>query len=188
MQYNVRGENLEVTPALSDFVEKKIGRLEKYFDSPPTTDANVTLRVERDDQSAEVTIPLSGVILRAEESQADMYSAIDQVADKLERQIRKHKTKINRKFRKDGSIRTLFKELEEKNGSSLSLEDEEEDQDQIEIVRKKKFDLKPMDEEEAVLQMDMLGHTFFVFSNALTNEVNVVYKRRDGRYGLIEPE
>lgn len=186
MNYAIRGENIEVTSALKDYVEKKIGRLDRYFDAPPVSDVNVTLRVIRDDHSVEVTIPLPGVILRGEETNTDMYAAIDLVVDKLERQIRKHKTKINRKFRQDGSIRTLFKDSDSPDVPELTESDSGDDS--IEIVRKKKFDLKPMDEEEAVLQMDMLGHNFFVFSNALTNQVNVVYKRRDGRYGLIEPE
>ncbi|MDP5275893.1 ribosome hibernation-promoting factor, HPF/YfiA family [Chengkuizengella axinellae] len=182
MKYNIRGVNIEVTSALRDYVEKKIGKLERYFDAPPTSDVHVTLSVLKDLQNVEVTIPLTGVILRAEEKSEDMYASIDLVLDKLERQIRKHKTKVNRKFRQEGSLRTLFKE----NGNLFSQTNIEEEDD-LEVVRNKKFTLKPMDLEEAILQMNMVGHSFFVFSNMDTEEVNVVYKRDDGKYGLIEP-
>jgi len=125
---------------------------------------------------------MPGVILRAEETHTDMYAATDIVVEKLERQIRKHKTKVNRKFRQEGSLKTLF--AEHVNGNSGN----EEEEGVIEIVRNKRFALKPMDAEEAILQMDMLGHNFFVFANAENDQVSVVYKRRDGRYGLIEPD
>jgi len=184
MKFNVRGENIEVTEALREYVEKKVGRIEKYFDTPPTSDVNVTMKVVKDVHSVEVTVQLPGVVLRGEEQEEDMYAAIDLVVEKVERQIRKHKTKINRKFRQEGSLRTLFKE-EQLNGKSF--EDDEDDED-LQIVRTKRFNFKPMDTEEAILQMDMLGHSFFVYSNAETDEMNVVYKRKDGKYGLIEPE
>lgn len=180
MNLNIRGENLEVTKALREYVEKKLGRLDKYFDAPPQS-ANVTLSVERGQHIVEVTIPLSGVLLRAEERQEDMYASVDLVVDKLERQIRKHKTKVNRKFVREGGLRNLFVE----NGSA-GVADEEEEDDLL-VVRTKRFTMKPMDVEEAILQMDLLGHNFFVFSNMDTNEINVVYRRGDGRYGLIEP-
>ncbi|RXT03988.1 ribosome-associated translation inhibitor RaiA [Ammoniphilus sp. CFH 90114] len=183
MRYNIRGENIEVTPALREYVEKKVGRLEKYFDDiSPSTEAHVTLRVLRDEHTIEVTIPMPGVILRAEDTHTDMYAATDLVVEKLERQIRKHKTKVNRKFRQEGSLKTLF--AEPVNGAAV----EEEEEGKIEIVRNKRFAMKPMDAEEAVLQMDMLGHNFFVFANVDNDGVSVVYKRKDGRYGLIEPE
>jgi putative sigma-54 modulation protein len=182
MRYSIRGENIEVTPALREYVEKKVGRLEKYFDDiSPNTDAHVTLRVARDGNTIEVTIPMPGVILRAEDTHADMYAAIDLVVEKLERQIRKHKTKVNRKFRQEGSLKTLFAETV----PGVAVEDED---NAIDFVRNKRFTLKPMDAEEAALQMDMLGHSFFVFSNSDTDQVSVVYRRRDGRYGLIEPD
>ena len=183
MKYSIRGENVEVTPALREYVEKKVGRLERYFDdNAPNTEAHVTLRVLKDEHTIEVTIPMPGVILRAEETHTDMYAATDIVVEKLERQIRKHKTKVNRKFRQEGSLKTLF--AEHVNGNSGN----EEEEGVIEIVRNKRFALKPMDAEEAILQMDMLGHNFFVFANAENDQVSVVYKRRDGRYGLIEPD
>ncbi|MBU9722266.1 MULTISPECIES: ribosome hibernation-promoting factor, HPF/YfiA family [Bacillaceae] len=182
MNFNIRGENLEITPALRDYVEKKVGKLERYFDFEPTPDVNVKMSVINNDQKVEITIPLPKLLLRAEEKHTDMYAAIDLVIEKLERQIRKHKTKVNRKFRQDDSLKYMFKnDLE-------PLAEETPESDEIEVVRTKKFDLKPMDAEEAILQMDMLGHNFFVFSDAVSGSTNVVYKRKDGRYGLIEPE
>ncbi len=179
MNYNIRGERMDVTGALRDYLEKKLSKLERYFDAPPTSEVQVTMSVIKDLHTVEVTIPLSGVVLRAEEKNADMYASIDLVVDKLERQIRKHKTKVNRKFRQEGGLKTLFNESFGSNGM-----DEEED---FEVVRTKRFMLKPMDIDEAILQMNMIGHTFFVFANMDTEQVNVVYKRNDGKYGLIEP-
>ncbi len=182
MNFNIRGENLEVTPALREYVEKKVSKLEKYFDTIPSSDVHVKLSVLNNDQKVEITIPMPKLLLRAEEKHADMYAAIDLVIEKLERQIRKHKTKVNRKFRGDDSLKYMFKnELE-------PLAEEDFSEDEIEVVRTKRFDLKPMDAEEAILQMDMLGHSFFVFSSSISGFTNVVYKRKDGRYGLIEPE
>lgn len=183
MNYNIRGERIEVTEALKDYVEKKVGKLERYFETPPTSDVNVKLSVNRDQHNVEVTIQLPGLLLRAEENNPDMYASIDLVTDKLERQIRKHKTKINRKFRQEGSIRSLLKDGNGTASTAVATQDEEE----LELVRTKRFALKPMDVEEAILQMNLIGHSFFVFSNMDTEEVNVVYKRDDGKYGLIEP-
>ncbi|WP_028403328.1 ribosome hibernation-promoting factor, HPF/YfiA family [Ectobacillus panaciterrae] len=175
MKFNIRGENIEVTPALGEYVEKKLSKLDRYFDTFP--EIKVNLRVYSDKQRVEVTIPFSDLMLRAEETHDDMYAAIDLVVDKLERQIRKHKTKVNRKIR----TKAVFVGTE-----ALVAVQEEVEEDDIELVRTKRFDLKPMDVEEAVLQMNMLGHNFFVFTNSDTNETNVVYTRRDGKYGLIE--
>src|SRR5690625_4867012 len=185
MNYNIRGENIEVTQPIREYVEKKIGKLNKYFDTPPTSDVHVNLSVYNDEQQIEVTITMTDLLLRAEESHTDLYAATDLVVDKLERQIRKYKTKVNRKFRQKGAPKHIFAELEQK---ARERREEEEAEDEIEIVRTKRFNLKPMDSEEAVLQMDMLDHSFFVFTNADTGKTNVVYRRRDGRYGLIEPE
>lgn len=182
MKFNIRGNNLEVTPALREYAEKKLSRLERYFDTPLESAVNVRLAVQRDEHKVEVTIPLPGVLVRAEEASDDMYASLDLVVEKLERQIRKYKTKINRKFRQEGGPRSQWKDPDAHNGEA------EVEEDAPEVVRIKRFSLKPMDVEEAILQMDMLGHNFFVFSNADTNRVNVVYRRRDGRYGLIEPE
>lgn len=181
MKFNIRGEQIEVTEALRDYVEKKLSRLERYFETPLAADVNVTLSVVRGLHSVEVTIPIVGVMLRAEEKSEDMYASIDVVIDKLERQIRKHKTKVNRKVRQNGGLRVLFKESFDAN-AVRQLEEEED----FEVVRTKRFTLKPMDVDEAILQMNMIGHNFFVFANADTREVNVVYKRSDGKYGLIE--
>lgn len=187
MNFNIRGRQIDVTDALKEYAEKKLNRLERYFDSPLTSDGLVTLGTIRGLHTVEVTIPLTGVMLRAEDRSDDMYSSIDAVVDKLERQIRKHKTKINRKFRQDGGLKTLFVEGSAVNGG-VATSEHEEDLDEFEVVRTKRFFLKPMDVEEAILQMNMIGHNFFVFSNIDSKEVNVVYKRDDGKYGLIEQD
>ncbi|MDX6151740.1 ribosome hibernation-promoting factor, HPF/YfiA family [Marinococcus sp. PL1-022] len=197
MNFNIRGENLEVTPALRGYVEKKVSKLERYFDTTPVADVHVNMEVQNSEKILEVTIPMPQLLLRAEETHTDMYAAIDLATDKLERQIRKYKTKVNRKFRQNGKTSEVFKanieELNEEiaNGGvkEAPLTDEvTEEDDSLEIVRTKRFNLKPMDTEEAILQMDMLGHNFFVFANSVSGDTSVVYKRRDGRYGLIEPE
>ncbi|MFC6334872.1 ribosome hibernation-promoting factor, HPF/YfiA family [Paenibacillus septentrionalis] len=181
MNYTIRGQRFEVTDALRDYAEKKLSRLEKYFDPSITSEVNVTLSVTKGQHTVEVTIPISGMFLRAEERSDDMYASIDLVIDKLERQIRKHKTKLNRKLRQASGNKMIFQD----NQSAVSVLDEEED---FELVRTKRFTFKPMDVEEAILQMNMLGHSFFVFSNSDTKTVNVVYKRSDGKYGLIEQQ
>ncbi|MDF1507861.1 ribosome-associated translation inhibitor RaiA [Robertmurraya sp. DFI.2.37] len=184
MNFNVRGENIEVTPAIREYVEKKIAKLERYFTETPEANVHVNLKTYNDKRSkVEVTIPMQSLVLRAEEIHDDMYAAIDLITDKLERQIRKHKTKVNRKFREKGGVNTLFASFEEPDAPVT-----EEEQEELEVVRQKSFDLKPMDSEEAILQMNMLGHNFYVFTNAETNLTNVVYKRKDGRYGLIEAQ
>ena len=193
LNYNVRGENIEVTPAIRDYVESKVGKIEKYFDEVPEANVHVNLKVYSDSQGkAEVTISLPNIVLRAEETSPDLYGSIDLVSDKLERQIRKYKTKVNRKFRRqtaelpDAISPDLVEETsnldDELNGGS---QDEGSD---IRIVRTKRFDLKPMNAEEAVLQMDMLGHNFFVYLDGETESTNIVYKRDDGDYGLIETD
>lgn len=182
MKYNIRGENVEVTGAIKEYIEKKVSKLERYFDTPPTSDVNVNLSVYNEEQQIEVTIPMTNLLLRAEEQHTDLYAAIDLVVDKLERQIRKYKTKVNRKVRQKGAPKHIFAEMEKE-----AVQSDQEETDELEIVRTKRFDLKPMDSEEAILQMDMLGHTFYVFTNAESGDTNVVYRRRDGRYGLIEP-
>lgn len=176
IRYNVRGENIEVTDSLREYVEKRLSKLEKYFDLSSDVNAHVNLRVYPDHSAkVEVTIPLPYLVLRAEDTTDDMYKSIDFVSEKLERQIRKYKTRINKRSREKG-IKDFFNESVE----------EEEAPSKFKIVRNKHLSLKPMDAEEAVLQMDMLGHNFFVFEDADTNGTSIVYKRRDGRYGLIE--
>jgi putative sigma-54 modulation protein len=186
MKFNIRGENIQVTAALREYVEKKVGRLAKYFETPQPAEAQVTMRVLRNEATIEVTIPLGGVIIRAEETHDDMYAAIDLVAEKLERQIRKHKTKLMRKLRVETNNKAILRDSEPV--AVLTKDEDEEEDVEIDIVRTKRFNLKPMDAYEAVMQMDMLGHNFFVFQNSETNDVNVVYRRNDGRYGLIEPK
>lgn len=179
MNINIRGKNIELTPPLKDHVERRIGKLDRYFED--LEEAQVTLSVEKDRHRVEVTAPLNGIILRGEEETTDMYSSVDMVLDKLEKQIKKHKTRLSKKI-KQNSLLDLVPQ-QPTNGHAEELEEMEP-----EIVRTKRFAIKPMPVEEAVLQMNLLGHSFFVFSNAETQEVNVVYKRKDGNYGLIEPE
>ena len=173
MKYNIRGDKLEVTNAINNYVESKSDRLNKYFKEDDIL-ANVLLRVRGNSQIIEVTIPTDKFILRSEEEDKDLYAAIDLVTDKLERQIRKNKTKINSKIKKN-----VIQNFE------LDLEDSFEDSD-TEILKRKKVDMKPMSEEEAILQMNMLGHSFFVFKNAENSSICVVYLRKDGNYGIIE--
>ncbi|WP_294344476.1 ribosome-associated translation inhibitor RaiA [uncultured Clostridium sp.] len=170
------GKNVDVTEALKDSVEKKLSRLDKYFTKEYT--ANVTLKVQKSSHTIEVTIPMDRIVIRCEETTDDMYTSIDFVVDKLERQIRKQKTKLSRNMYNE-SLR--FAEIKE---SAITSEPEEDGK----IVKTKKFAVKPMSAEEAVLQMELVGHNFFVYMNDKSNEVNVVYKRKDGNYGLIEPE
>lgn len=177
MKFNIRGENIEVTFAIREYVEKKVSKLERHLIKKEAANVNVNLKINPDKTSkVEVTISQPHLVLRAEETHMDMYAAIDLILDKLERQIRKYKTKVNRKYREKTGI-----------GAAFAIDINEEDtEDQLEVVRTKQFDLKPMDSEEAILQMDLIGHSFYVFTDADTNRTNVVYKRRDGRYGLIE--
>ncbi|MBD7912953.1 MULTISPECIES: ribosome-associated translation inhibitor RaiA [Clostridium] len=176
MKVNVMAKNIQLTSALKESVEKKISKLERYFS--PEVEAKVTLSVQKNRQIIEVTIPFNGVILRSEESTDDMYKSIDLVEDKLERQIRKQRTKLSRK-NTGGSLR-----YPSFNASDIKVEEEE----QQKIVKTKSFNVKPMSVDEAILQMELLGHNFFVYQDAETNKVSVTYKRKDGNYGLIEPE
>ena len=178
MKVTVIAKNIELTPALKEMVEKKISKLEKYFG--PNVEARATLSVQKNRQRVEVTIPFNGVILRGEEVTDDMYKSIDLVKEKLVRQIRKQRTKLSRK-NNSGSLR--YPEF-----NSLEFKNEDTDEDTSRIVKTKSFNVKPMSADEAVLQMELLGHSFFVYQDADTNNVSVVYKRKDGNYGLIEPE
>ncbi len=177
MNIILSGKNVDITDSLRDQVNKKVKKLERYFE--PGTEAQVTLTVQKNRHIIEVTIPFDGVIIRAEESTNDMYTSIDMVLDKLERQIHKHRTKLERKIR-TGAFRHEKPLFSEQIQSDEVVESK--------VVKTKRFAIKPMGTEEAVLQMDLIGHSFFVFTNAETEEVNVVYKRKDGNYGLIEPE
>ena len=176
LKFNIRGENVDLTDAIRDYVEKRISKINKFLEDNVDATAHVNLKVYKNKTfKVEVTIPLPYLTLRAEETSNDMYASIDLVTDKLERQIRKYKTKVNRKSREKG-----LKNLEFVPG------DDGAEDDTLKIVRTKEISLKPMDSEEAVLQMDMLGHDFFIFQDADTNGTSVVYRRNDGRYGLIE--
>ena len=180
LKFNIRGENIEVTPAIREHVETKIDKVERYFSEDVNATANVNLKVYNDKQTkVEVTIPMKNLTLRAEERNNDMYAAVDLIVDKLERQIRKHKTKVNRKFREREGAGVYFANVT-KNGADVEQDEE------FQIVRTKQFDLKPMDQEEAILQMNMLGHDFYIYTDAETDSTNIVYKRQDGKYGLIE--
>jgi len=178
MRISITGKNIEVSEYLQDLVEKKVGKLERYF--PKDTEALVTMAVERNRHIVEVTIPFDGGIIRGEEVTGDMYASIDNVLDKLEKQIIRHRTKLEKGL-KSGA----FKYDEPLFGGSYEEDAEDEGPS---IVRVKRFSLKPMSEEEAMLQLQLLGHDFFVFENAQTGDVNVLYARKDGNFGLIEPE
>ena len=181
MKLIISGKNIEVTDALRERTIKKMSRLERFFS--PETEAQVTLSVEKIRHIVEVTIPYKGMIFRAEVVNDDMYASLDKAIDILERQIKKNKTRLEKKLR-DGA----FVPTEAPMNLSPEAEEDVEEESEFKIVRSKKFAIKPMDVEEAILQMNLLGHEFFVFTNADTNLVNVVYKRKDGNYGLIEPE
>lgn len=174
MKFIIVGRNIEITSGLREAVEEKIGKLEKYFN--PGTEVHVTLSVEKERQKIEVTIPVKGSIIRSEQVSSDMYVSIDLVEEVIERQLKKYKNKIIDKHQSSESFSTLF------------LEDDDAGEEEIKIVRSKKFDMKPMYPEDACIQMELLGHSFFVFVNAETEQVNVVYKRKGDTYGLIEPE
>ena len=176
MRITITGRNIELTPGIKEAVEDKLSKLEKYF--KPDTDVNVTLSVEKERQKIEVTIPTKGHTIRAEEVSNDMYVSIDLVEETLERQLIKYRTKIiSKKMNAAASFKAEYLE-----------EQVEEDDEEIKIVRSKRYDLKPMYPEDACIQMELLGHDFFVFVNAETDEVNVVYKRKANTYGIIEPE
>jgi putative sigma-54 modulation protein len=173
MKTKVSGKNIEITEALRNAVQTKMEKVGKYFQTD--TEAQATLSVEKNRQIVEVTIPINGSLLRAEEETYDMYESIDRVVDKLNKQIQKYKTRLQRRYKGHDTIRFEY------------IPNIKEDEEEIKIVRTKRFPVKPMAAEEAVLQMELIGHSFFVFTNANTSEVNVVYKRKDGNYGLIEP-
>ncbi|UQS83307.1 ribosome hibernation-promoting factor, HPF/YfiA family [Bombilactobacillus thymidiniphilus] len=184
LKINVRGENIEVTDAIRDYVNKKLNNLNKYFKDTDKPIAHVNLKVYNDKTAkVEVTIPMVHLILRAEKNDPDMYKAIDDVFEKLERQIRKYKTRILKSNRGPG-----IKKIDLSGPNDSNLDETINESDDEQIVRTKRVSLKPMAAQEAVLQMDMLGHNFFVFEDTETNGTSIVYKRRDGRYGLIETD
>lgn len=171
MKFNIHGKNIEVTDAIKGYIESKIGRVEKYFKDTDLT-ATVTIRVRGKEQIVEVTIPASKMVLRAEEKHSDLYAAVDLVSDKLERQIRKNKTKARKNLKQT----IIFNDFDV--DASEVVDDS--------IVKRKVIDTKPMSEEEAILQMELIGHDFFLFKNDKTNDLCVVYKRKDKGYGILE--
>lgn len=173
MKYIIRRAKMENTDAIKGYIENKLARLDKYFQDSDEIEANVLTKVNGKNQTIEVTIPTKHFTLRNEETNEDLYAAIDKIVDKLERQIRKNKEKINKKVNK-----TLINDFEYDLVDEL-LEDEK-------IVKRKNVELKPIDEDEAIIQMEMLGHSFFVYKDVNTNEVCVLYKRKNGNYGIIE--
>lgn len=174
MRITISGRNIEITEGLRSAVEEKLGKLEKYF--TPETDIFVTLSVEKERQKIEVTIPVKGNIIRSEQVSNDMYVSIDLVEEIIERQLKKYKNKLIAQKQNATSFKKEF------------LDKESDADDEIKIIRTKRFGMKPMYPEDACVQMELLGHDFFVFRNAETDEVNVVYKRKANTYGLIEPE
>ncbi len=178
MDLIVRGKNIDVTQALQEHVEKHTGKIQRYFEKP--IKMNVLLSVVKDSQNVEVTVLIDGVIIRGVEKSEDMYKSIDIVFDKVERQIHKYKTRLAKRFK---GRKVLNEAL-----MPPSSEKSEEDKDTFEVVRHKSFGVKPMDTEEAILQMNLLGHDFYVFQNAETESVCVIYRRKDGKYGIIEPK
>ena len=175
MKIKITGKGMNVSDYLRGVVLKKAEKLERYF--KPGTEMSVMLTMEKNRHIAEVTVPIDGILLRTEEATGDMYSSIDTVLKKLERKIRKHRTKLERRLHEDA-----FKQ------ETAVYEHVDEDEQIPQLVRSKKFSMKPMDVEEAMMQMELIGHSFFVFKNAETNDVNVLYLRNDGNYGLIEPD
>ena len=171
MRINIRGSKIEITDAIKNYIEEKIGRLERYFDAEDIT-ANVVVRIDGIYQAAEVTIPAKNMILRAEVKEKDLYGSIDKVTDKIERQIRKNKTKMKKKSNKEMIV-------------DFNLDFESDIDEENKIVKRKDISLKPMSEEEAILQMELIDHDFFVFKNSETSEINILYKRTDGNYGII---
>ena len=174
MNLVISGKNLDITEGLRSAIEEKIGKLERYFTD--TTEVHVTLSTEKNRQKIEITIPMKGSIIRAEEVSSDMYVSIDLVEEVIERQLRKYKNKI------------VDKQQAAANFQKEYLDKDYEEDEEVKIIRTKKFGIKPMYPEDACVQMELLGHNFFVFFNAETEQVNVVYKRKGNTYGLIEPE
>ncbi|HWR38637.1 MAG TPA: ribosome-associated translation inhibitor RaiA [Patescibacteria group bacterium] len=177
MAVTVRGRNVEITPPLKDYVAKRVGKISKYFET--LDEITAILTVEKGRHIVEVTVPLNGMLLRGEEATSDMYTSVDLVIEKLEKQIEKYKTKLSRKLRQGA-----FKMVEMPAGAAQGIEVSEETR----VVKTKRFAVKPMAVDEAIMQMNLIHHDFFVFTNSDTEDVNVIYRRKDGNYGLIEPE
>lgn len=172
MKISIHGDHVKITESIKDYVEEKISKLEKYFDKESDVDVIVKIRIRGNDQIIEVTVPTKLFTIRAEESNADLYAAIDLVEKKLESQIKKNKSKMASRYKDKKGFVMVEEELAEEEPEDL-------------IVRRKEVDFKPMDEEEAILQMELTNHDFFVFKNIDEKCTSVVYKRKDGKYGII---
>ena len=175
MNYIISGRGIVLTEALKDYAKSKIGKVERYFE--PSTEVHITLCVQKDRQIAEVTIKHKGIVFRVEEENTDMYAAIDRASDILERQIRKYRTRLAKKMY--GNPLKYEK---------IIVDEEKEEEEEYELIKNKKFSVKPMDIEEAILELNMVGHPFYVFVNEKNDKINIVYKRKTGGYGLLEPE
>lgn len=173
MIYNIHGSKVKITPAIKNYIEEKMGKLDKYFENPTEITASVVARIRGLEQIVEVTIPIKGLVIRNEEANKDLYAAIDLVIDKLERQIRKNKTRLKKKIK---NVDYGF----------VDFEVSKDEDDENKIVKRKVIENKPMSEEEAILQMNLLGHEFFAFENIDTHSTSIIYKRKDGNYGILD--
>ena len=177
MEFIIRGDKLKITDAMNDYIEEKLGKLDKYLKNSDDVRVNVIVKVKNHEQRVEITIPLKTFILRSEETKDDFYAAVDKAVDKLERQIRKNKTRMmSKQVKNDYSF------------DFSQIESDEEDEKENKILKRKKVEVKPMNEDEAILQMELLGHQFYMYMDSENNKPTVVYKRNDGNYGIIESE
>ena len=176
MEIIIRGDKLKVTDSMKEYIEEKIEKLSKYLQNSDEVRANVVVKLRGHNQVVEVTVPLKSLILRAEEEQSDIYAAVDVCLDKLERQIRKNKTKLLSRQNKNTEL------------VGFLLDEVEEDENTSKVVKRKTIEVKPMDEEEAMLQLELLGHQFYMYKDSETMKPTVIYKRHDGGYGIIESE
>lgn len=180
MKISIRGDKVKVTDSIHDYIEEKLKKIDKYLDNPDEVNANVVIRIEKQGQKVEITVLLKNFMLRAEEIQEDIYAAVDMIIDKIERQIRKNKTKLQSQAKKSREPKSFAFAFD-------SIEDDKEE-NTSNIVKRKKVDMKPMSEEEAILQMELLGHDFYLFKDQDTMLPTLVYKRKDNQYGIIETE
>ena len=177
MELRIHGKELKITPAMKDYVKEKVERILKYIDDKENVRVSVMASVKKFKQSVEITIPLKSFIIRAEETQEDFYAAVDKAVDKLQRQIRKQKTRL------------VSKKLKEKTNKDFILKEiETVETEKNKVVKRKKIEVKPMNEDEAILQMELLGHEFYLYIDEKTDKSTVVYKRKDGNYGIISAE
>lgn len=177
VRLSIKGKNIDVTPSLKEYAEKRVAKLYKFFQWREDVHVEVMLSVIKESHRAEITYRLGGFVMRGESTQRDMYAAIDEASDRIDRQVRRHKNRLQQKMHQSPRFADLV-------ASQVAEVDED---DALDVVRTKRFAVKPMDVDEAIMQMELLGHDFFVFAHADTEEVNVLYRRKDGQYGLIEP-